>query len=137
MSERERERLWTGLLWGAVAGSGQYTGLFLTIIQRIHVRFENEAPVFYVDPRGPIRLTKSTALSAVWVMTVAYGIIVTLLVYFRPTLNRNGRAVIGFAALLLAALVALAEPLWGLIVLADVAVLYPILSGRVGMEERR
>jgi hypothetical protein len=137
MTEREKERLWTSLLWGTVAGAGQYTGLFLTIIQRIHVRFENEAPVFYVDPRGPILLTKSMALSIVWLMTVGYGIIVTLLVYFRPSLNRNRRAVIGFMALLLAAVAALAEPLWGLIVLADFAILYPILTGTVGTIEER
>ncbi len=137
MTERTRDRLLTGLLWGGVAAAGQYTMLFLTIIQRIHVRFENETPVFYVDSRGPIRLTKSTALSTVWVLTLVYGLIVALLVYLRPRLNRRTRIAGAFIAAGLCALAALAEPLWALVILADVAALYPVLAGRVGMDEHR
>ena len=132
MTEGKGEQLLTSLLWGGVAAVGQYTMLFLTIIRRIHVRFVNDAPVFHVDPRGPIRLTKDTALTSVWILTVAYGLAVALLVYFRPRLSRGAWIAAGILAVVLSALAALTEPLWGLILLADFAALYPILAGRVG-----
>jgi hypothetical protein len=127
MAKGKRDRALTSLLWGGVAAVGQYTMLFMTIIQRIHVRFVHDAPVFYVDPRGPIPLTKNSALSGVWVMTVAYGLLVALLVYFRPHPSRRTWITIGVLAVTLSAIAALAEPLWGLIVLADFAALYPAL----------
>ena len=130
MANGRRDHLLTSLLWGGVAAVGQYTMLFLTIIQRIHVRFANDAPVFYVDPRGPIRLTKDSALSSVWVMTAAYGLLVALLVYFRPHPSRGAWITIGVLAMALSAIAALAEPLWGLIILADLAALYPALVAR-------
>jgi hypothetical protein len=128
MTKGKRDQLLTSLLWGCVAAVGQYTMLFLTIIQRIHVRFENDAPVFYVDPRGPIPLTKDSALSSVWVMTVAYGLLVALLVYFRPHPSRGAWIAIGVLTVALSVVAALAEPLWGLIVLAGFAALYPVLA---------
>ena len=130
MAKGKRNRALTSLLWGGVAAVGQYTMLFMTIIQRIHVRFVNDAPVFYVDPRGPIRLSKNSALSSVWVMTVAYGLLVALLVYFRPHPSRGAWIAIGVLAVTLSAIAALAEPLWGLIVLADSVTLYPVLVTR-------
>ena len=84
-----KDQALASVLWGAVAAAGQFTMLFLTVIGRIHVRFANEAPVFSVDPRGPISLTKDTALGSVWIMTIAYGLLVTTLVYFRPRLRRG------------------------------------------------
>jgi hypothetical protein len=130
MVKGKRNRALTSLLWGGVAAVGQYTMLFMTIIQRIHVRFVNDAPVFYVDPRGPIPLTKNSALSSVWVMTVAYGLLVALLVYFRPHPSRGAWIAIGVLAATFSAIAALAEPLWGLIVLADFVALYPVLVTR-------
>lgn len=128
MTKGKRDLLLTSLLWGGVAAVGQYTMLFLTVIRRIHVRFENDAPVFFVDPRGPIPLTKDSALSSVWVMTVAYGLLVALLVYFRPHPSRGAWIAIGVLAVALSVAAALAEPLWGLIVVADFAALYPVLA---------
>lgn len=125
-----KDRLLTSLLWGAVAAVGQHTMLFLSIIRRIHVRFENEAPVFFVDPQGPITLTKDTALFSVWVMTIAYGLLVALLVYFRPRPSRGAWVVMGVLALTLSTIAALAEYLWGLIILASFVALYPILAYR-------
>jgi len=130
MAKGKRDRALTSLLWAGVAAVGQYTMLFMTIIQRIHVRFVNDAPVFYVDPRGPIPLTKDSALSTVWVMTVAYGLLVALLVYFRPHPSRGAWITIGVLVMTLSAIAALAEPLWGLIVLADSVALYPVLVTR-------
>jgi len=127
MTRWQRDKILTSLLWGGVAAVGQYTMLFLAIIRRIHVRFVNDAPVFYVDSRGPILLTKNTALSSVLVMTVLYCLLVTLITYFRPQPDRNVWIAIGVLAVALSAVVALAEPLWGLIVLADFAALYPVL----------
>jgi hypothetical protein len=109
--------------------------LFLTIIGRIHVRFANEAPVFSVDPRGPIRLTKDTALASVWAMTIAYGLLVIALVYLRPHLGRRLRFAAAIAAVALAAVAALAEPWWGLIVLADFIALCPLLIARAPDKE--
>lgn len=131
MTKGKRDQLLTSLLWGGVAAVGQYTMLFLTIIRRIHVRFEHDAPIFYVDPRGPIPLTKDSALSSVWLMTAVYGLLVALLVYFRPHPSRGARIAIGVLAVGLAAVAGLAEPLWGLIVLADFAALYPVLAAKV------
>ncbi len=107
--------------------------LFLTIIQRIHVRFPAGVPEFYVDPRGPIRLTKDFALTSVWALTIAYAGVVVILVYSRPKL-RSRRSWIAFGLLAMAssALAALADPLWGLIVVADFASLYPLLRDRDG-----
>lgn len=125
-----KDRLLTSLLWGAVAAVGQYTMLFLSIIRRIHVHFEHEAPVFFVDPQGPIVLTKDTALSTVWVITVTYGLLVALLVYFRPRPSRSAWVAMGALALALSIIAALAEHLWGFIVLASAIALYPILAQR-------
>lgn len=125
-----KDQLLTSVLWGAVAAVGQYTMLFLSIIRRIHVRFEHEAPVFFVDPQGPLTLTKDTALSSVWVITVTYGLLVALLVYFRPRPSRSAWVVIGMLALALSIIAALAEYLWGLIILASAIALYPILARR-------
>ena len=63
MSVSRRENLLVSLLWAGVAAVGEFTMLFLSIIGRIHVTFANQAPVFAVDPRGPIVLTKDTALA--------------------------------------------------------------------------
>jgi len=101
--------------------------LFLIIVQRIHVRFENDAPVFDVDPRGLIRLTKNGALSMVWVMTVLYGLIVSWVVYQRPRLSRRAWTSVGVLAVILPALATLVEPLWSLVIVANFAVLYPVL----------
>lgn len=128
MTKGRTDQLLTSLLWGGVAAVGQYTMLFLTIIQRIHVRFVEGAPAFFVDPRGPIALTKGSALSAVWVMTVAFGLLVALLVYFKPRPSRRLWLSVAAVAALLSALAALAEPLWGLIVWADFAALYAVLA---------
>lgn len=128
MIKGRTDQLLTSMLWGGVAAVGQYTMLFLTIIQRIHVRFEDGAPVFFVDPRGPIALTKSSALSVVWVMTVAFGLLVALLVYFKPRPSRRLWFSIAVVAALLSASAAFAEPLWGLVVWADFAALYAVLA---------
>jgi hypothetical protein len=130
MSSASRERAVTSLLWGAVAAVGQHTMLFLSIIRRVHVRFENEAPVFSVDPSGPIVLSKNAALSLVWVMAVVYGLAVVLLVYCRPRVSRRAWVAVGAVGALSALVAALAEPLWGLVIAADFASLYAILRGR-------
>ncbi len=104
--------------------------LFLTIIQRIHVRFPAGMPEFYVDPRGPIRLTKDVALTAVWALTIAYAVAVAILVYFRPHPSRQALVAFGVLAMASSALLALADPLWGLIILVDFALLYPMLRDR-------
>ncbi len=105
--------------------------LFLTIINRIHVRFPAGVPEFSVDPRGPIRLTKDVALTAVWALTIAYALVVVILIYFRPHLDRQARVAFGLLAMASSALTALADPLWGLIILADFALLYPLLTDRM------
>ena len=130
MIKWHKDQVLASVLWGAVAAAGQFTMLFLTVIGRIHVRFANEAPVFSVDPRGPISLTKDTALGSVWVMTIAYGLLVTTLVYFRPHLSRGMWLTLAIVAAGLAVIAALAEPWWGLIVLADFVALYPVLRTR-------
>jgi hypothetical protein len=135
MTKENRDRVLTSLLWGGVAAVGQYTMLFMTVIQRIHVRFANEAPVFYVDPRGLIPLTKDSALSSVWVMTVIYGLTVILLVYSRPRPSRGAWIAVALLAVTLSVIAALAEPLWGLIVLADFASLYPVLATKKSARE--
>ncbi|MBC7261397.1 MAG: hypothetical protein H5T63_05240 [Chloroflexi bacterium] len=130
MTVSQKDRALTSLLWGAVAAVGQYTMLFLTIIRRIHVHFEHEAPVFSVDPQGLIPLTKDMALSSVWIMAIAYGLLITFLVYFRPHLSRGAWIVGGVLALTLSVVAALADYLWGLIVLASFVALYPVLAHR-------
>jgi len=131
MTKGQRDRAITSLLWGGVGAVGQYTMLFLTIVRRIHVRFVNDAPVFYVDPQGPLSLSKDTALSGVWVMTVLYGLLVSLVAYLRPRPGRAAWFVIGTLALTFSVIAALAELWWGLIVLADFAAVCPWLTGRV------
>lgn len=128
----QKDKVLTSLLWGAVAAVGQYTMLFLTIIRRIHVNFVNEAPVFYVDPQGVIPLTKDSALSSVWAMTIAYGLLITLLVYFKPRPSRRAWVAIGVLALALSTIAALVEYWWGLIILANFVALYPILASQRG-----
>ncbi len=120
----------SGLLWGAVAAIGQHTMLFLIIIRRIHVRFENEAPVFSVDPSGPIRLSKDSALSLVWIMAAVYGLAVVLLIYYRPHFSKRACFGLGVITAVLALAAAMAEPLWGLVLLADFLVVWPVLRGR-------
>jgi len=122
-----RDQALTSVLWGAVAAVGQFTMLFQAIIGRIHVAFVDEAPVFSVDPRGPITLTKDTALTSVWVGTIAYGLLVIAVVYLRPRLSNGMRLMAALAAAALAVLAALAEPWWGLIILADFVALYLVL----------
>jgi hypothetical protein len=131
----DKDKALAGVLWGAVAAAGQFTMLFLTVIGRIHVHFANEAPVFSVDPRGPIRLTKDIALASVWALTVAYGLLVVALVYLRPRLSKRVWLAVAVVAVVLAAVAALAEPWWGLIVLADFVALYPALGARTSGEE--
>ncbi|MBC7232758.1 MAG: hypothetical protein H5T68_05905 [Chloroflexi bacterium] len=130
MTNSQKDRVLTSLLWGAVAAIGQYTMLFLSIIRRIHVHFEHEAPVFSVDPQGLIPLTKDTALFSVWMMTIAYGLLVTLLVYFRPQPSRSAWILMGALAVTLSVIAALAEHLWGVIILASFIALYPVLAHR-------
>jgi len=130
-----RDQALASVLWGAVAAAGEFTMLFLTIIGRIHVAFANEAPVFSVDPRGPIVLTKDAALTGVWVLTIAYGLLVMILVYFRPRLSRRMWLTVALAAVALAVLAALAEPWWGLVILADFAALYLALTVRISPGE--
>ncbi len=136
MIKRHKDQALASVLWGAVAAVGQFTMLFLTIIGRIHVRFANEAPVFSVDPRGPIRLTKDTALASVWAMTIAYGLLVIALVYLRPRLSRRLWFTVAIAVVALAVVASLAEPWWGLIVLTDSVALYLALRARAPAEER-
>jgi len=132
MDRGKREHWLSSLLWGGVAAVGQYTMLFLTIIRRIHVRFAGTAPVFYVDPRGPISLSKDSALVGVYVLTLLYGLLVGLLVFRPPRPGRRAWIVAGVLAVALAILAALAEPWWGLIILADALVLYPLLKWATG-----
>ncbi|HUT15738.1 MAG TPA: hypothetical protein VMY98_05790 [Anaerolineae bacterium] len=135
MIKEQRDRLLTSLLWGGVGAVGQYTMLFLTIIERIHVRFVSDSPVFYVDPRGPIPLTKDTALSSVWIMTVLYGLLVTLVVYVRPRLARTSWIAVGSLVLMLSVIAALAEPWWGVIIAADFVALCPWLIRRAQVQD--
>jgi len=130
MEEQRRDRALTSLLWGAVTAMGQFTMLFLTIIRRIHVRFENEAPVFFVDPSGPLTLTKNSALAIVWIGTVLYGVLVVLLLYLKPRMTGVARIAMAAVALGLVLVAALAEPLWGLIVALDWALLFALVSQR-------
>jgi hypothetical protein len=123
----DKDQAWASVLWGAVAAAGQFTMLFMSVIGRIHVAFVQEAPVFSVDPRGPIVLTKDSALGSVWIMTITYGLLVAALVYLRPHLRRWTGVTLALVAGGLAAIAALAEPWWGLIVLADLVALYPVL----------
>ncbi len=129
MNEATKERVLQSLLWGSVAAVGQYTMLFLSIVRRIHVRFEG-APVFWVDPSGPIALTKDAALTGVWVMTAAYALLVGAIVYWRPRLTRRGWAGSALMAFALAVIAALAEPVWGAVVVADYLFLFPVFSSR-------
>lgn len=132
MDRGKKERWLSSLLWGGVAAVGQYTMLFLTIIGRIHVRFVDSAPMFYVDPRGPIALSKDAALRSVWVMAVLYGLLVGLVVYWRPRPSRRVGLLTSMVAVALAVLAALAEPWWGLVILVDAIALYPLVNWVVG-----
>ena len=127
MTESTKDRVLKSLLWGGVAAAGQYTMLFLSIVRRIHVRFEG-APIFWVDPSGPIALTKDSALTSVWVMTVAYGLLAVAIACRRPRPTRRAWTGIAMLTLALAVIAALAEPLWGLVVVADLFFLAPALS---------
>lgn len=133
-----RERWVAALLWGGVGIIGQYTALFLTIVQRIRVEFENQAPVITVTPSGPIALSWGAALAAVWVGTFAFGMLVVAayLAERRPSRAQwVGGAVV---ALTLAVCAALAEPSWGLVVLIDALVLAWVLRRKsaLGVSER-
>ncbi len=127
MLASRKETLLTSLLWGGVAAVGQFTMLFLSIIGRIHVTFVDEAPVFSVDPRGPIVLTKDSALAAVWALSITYSIAVAVMVYVGHIRTRNARALIVISFLIVALCAGLAEPLWGLALLASLGALYPLL----------
>jgi hypothetical protein len=128
-----------------VAAAGQYTALFLSIIRRIHVRFAGDIvageavgpPQFFVDPRGPIALTKDSALASVYVMTVLYALLVAGAVYARPHLDRRAWISVGVLIVALAIVAALAEPLWGLVVLADGLALVPAVCTRTNAKETR
>jgi hypothetical protein len=109
--------------------------LFLTIIRRIHVRLA-DAPVFYLDPRGPIMLTKDIALSSVWGMTVLYGLAVAWAVYARPHPTRGIWMALGGLTTALSAIAALAEPLWGLIILVDFIILCLVLATGLHAEKK-
>ena len=135
MTKEQRDRLLTSLLWGGVGAVGEYTMLFLAIIGRIHVRFVSDSPVFYIDPRGPIPLTKDTALSSVWIMTVLYGLLVTLVAFVRPRLARTSWVAVGSLVLMLSVIAALAEPLWGVIVVADFVALCPWLIRQAQVQD--
>ncbi len=128
MTVSRRENLLASLLWGGVAAVGEFTMLFLTIIGRIHVTFANQAPVFSVDPRGPISLTKDTALAVVWILTVAYGAIAAVMTYLGPSRVRPLRTTLIVCFLSAALVAALAEPLWGLALTVSLVVLYPLLK---------
>jgi hypothetical protein len=128
MTVSRRENLLASLLWGGVAAVGEFTMLFLTIIGRIHVTFANQAPVFSVDPRGPISLTKDTALAVVWVLTVAYAAIVAVMTYLGPSRVRPLRTTLIVCFLSAALVAALAEPLWGLALAVSLVALYPLLK---------
>jgi len=132
MDRGKKERWLSSLLWGGVAAVGQYTMLFLTIIRRIHVRFANSAPAFSVDPRGPISLSKDSALVIVYALTLLYGLLVGVLVLLRPHPGRRTWIVAGVLAVALAILAALAEPWWGLIILVDALALYPLSKWGTG-----
>ena len=127
------EHLWASLLWGGVAAMGQYTMLLLTIIRRIHVSFPGNTPTFSVDPRGPLVLSKDTAHTSVWVLSLAYAVAVALLVYFRPHLRGNARWLFAVLGVVLSSLAALADPWWGLVVLVDSVVVYWILATPRGL----
>lgn len=128
MNVSRKENLLASLLWAGVAAVGEFTMLLLSIIRRIHVSFANQAPVFAVDPRGPIVLTKDTALAAVWALTIVYAVIVGVMTYLGRSRVRSFRVVV-IASFAIASLVAaLAEPLWGLALLVSLAALYPLLN---------
>ena len=135
MTKEQRDRLLTSVLWGGVGVVGEYTMLFLAIIGRIHVRFVSDSPVFYMDPRGPILLTKDTALSSVWITTVLYGLLVTLVVYVRPRLAGVSWVAVASLVLMLSVFAALTEPLWGVIVIADFLALCPWLICRAQVQD--
>jgi hypothetical protein len=128
MTGSQGERTLESLLWGGVAVVGQYTMLFLSVIGRIHVRFEHDAPVFYMEPKGLIPLTKDAALSSVWIMTGLYGLLVTLVAYRRPSPSKRAWAIVGVLVAVLAVIAALAVPLWGLVIIADLVALLPWLT---------
>lgn len=125
-----RERWVAALLWGGVGIIAQYTALFLTIVQRIQVEFENQAPVISVTPSGPIALTWGAALAAVWAGTFAFGMLVVAAYVAERRPSRVQWLAGAMAALALAVIAALAEPTWGLVILADALVLAWVLRGK-------
>lgn len=128
MTVSRTENLLASLLWGGMAAVGEFTMLFLSIIGRIHVSFANQAPVFAVDPRGLIVLTKDAALTTVWGFTVIYSILVAVMVYLGPSRARSFRTPLIVCFVIGSVVAALAEPLWGLVLLASLAALYPLLK---------
>jgi len=127
IAESKQDRVISGLLWAGVAAAGQFTALFLSIIGRIHVRFENEAPLFQVDPRGPIALTKDSALRAVGLLTVLYAALVFMIVCWRPVLGKRGLVLWVGTATVCATIAGLAEPVWGVTVAVGLLLLVPLL----------
>jgi hypothetical protein len=126
-AESKQDRVISGLLWAGVAAVGQFTALFLSIVGRIHVRFENEAPLFQVDPRGPIVLTKDSALRAVGLLTVLYAVLVFTIVCWRPVLGKRGLVLWAGMAIVCGTIAGLAEPVWGLTLALGLLLLVPLL----------
>ncbi len=107
--------------------------LFLSVVGRIHVEFASGAPVFWMVPRGPVHLTKDSALTTVWVLTLLYGLLVFVLAYRRPNPDERVWAVTRVVGVIFAVALALAEPLWGLVGFADVVgmeILRRLAAGR-------
>jgi hypothetical protein len=127
MDEVKRDRILSSLLWGSVAAAGEHTMLFLSIIPRIHVRFEGQ-PVFWVDPRGPIALTKDAALSVAWLASLCFGLVVAAVGYWRPRPRRPGRTAVAACMVALSLVASLAEPLWGLAAVVDGMILLAMLG---------
>jgi len=130
MGEMKRDRILSSLLWAGVAAAGEHTMLFLSIIRRIHVRFEGQ-PVFWVDPSGPIALTKDVALAIVWLAALCFGLAVLWLAYWRPRPRRPALVAIAVSMLALSLAAALAEPLWGLIAATDGLIVLALLGVRL------
>ena len=128
MSVSRKENLLVSLLWAGVAAVGEFTMLFLSILGRIPVPFANQAPVFAVDPRGPIVLTKDAALATVWGLAILYAVIVGVMVHLGSDRVRPHRTVLIVCFVVSALVAALAEPLWGLALLVSLAALYPLLK---------
>jgi len=130
VGETKRDRILSSLLWGTVAAAGEHTMLFLSIIRRIHVRFEGQ-PLFWVDPGGPIVLTKDAALAIAWLAALCFGLAVAVVTYWKPKPRRLGWTAVTVFIGALSLMAALAEPLWGLIAAVDGLILLAMLGARL------